>query len=131
MAGRDRHLMVVEDDNDLAPFLEAFLQDEGYEVQCCVRYDRALEEARQRRPALIIMEMPRPGLNHGHTALEGLANDPATASIPVIALATIPALLSQLRRYPNVMAGIMQPFDLDDLLSHIRRLSDANPHFPP
>jgi CheY-like chemotaxis protein len=130
MSSEGKYLMVVEAGFDLAPFLEALLQDEGYEVQCCVRYDRALEEARRRRPDLIIMEMQRPGLNHGQKALERLANDPTTASIPVIALATIPAVLSQLQRYPNVMAGIMEPFDLDDLLSHIRRLSGADPDSP-
>jgi DNA-binding response OmpR family regulator len=131
MASPGKYLMVVEDDCNLAPFLEAFLRDEGYEVQCCVRSDQVLDEVRHRAPDLIIVEMQRPGSERSHRAIEGLANDPSTASISVIALATVASVLRQVEQYPNVKARILEPFDLEDLLSHIRRLSNGDASTPP
>lgn len=72
------------------------LQRRGYEVLIAVDGHEGVEKARDLKPDLILMDVSLPGID-GWTATQMLKGDPATASIPVIAL-TAHALSSDRER---------------------------------
>ena len=80
-----------------------------------------LELARQRRPDLILIDLLLPDME-GLAAVARLKQDPATASIPVIAVS---ALVSRADRDQALAAGCIdyvgKPFDLDELAETVRQ----------
>lgn len=61
------------------------LQQVGHSVLCAVDAETGVTLARAERPDLILMDIQLPGMD-GLAATALLKHDPATASIPVIAL---------------------------------------------
>ncbi|MEJ2218078.1 MAG: response regulator transcription factor [Gemmatimonadota bacterium] len=55
------HILVVEDNDDLAAGLVYNLELEGYEVERAARGDEALERARENPPDLLILDLMLPG----------------------------------------------------------------------
>ncbi len=55
------HILVVEDNDDLADGLVYNLELEGYEVTRAARGDEALDHARERPPDLVILDLMLPG----------------------------------------------------------------------
>jgi len=61
------------------------VRNAGHTVLCAVDAETGLTQARADRPDLILMDIQLPGMD-GLAATTLLKQDPATASIPVIAL---------------------------------------------
>ena len=78
-------ILIIEDDNNSRKLLRDSLQVTGYETAEAVNGEQGLELARNRRPALILMDIQLPGIS-GFDALRSLRDDPATRAIPVIAV---------------------------------------------
>jgi len=83
MAGE--HVLIVEDDEDIAELLEYNLQRQGYRPSCAGTGEEGLREARENRPDLILLDLMLPGLS-GLDVCRALKDAEATASIPVIML---------------------------------------------
>ena len=83
MAGE--HVLIVEDDEDIAELLEYNLQRQGFRPSCAGTGEEGLREARENRPDLILLDLMLPGLS-GLEVCRALKDAEATASIPVIML---------------------------------------------
>lgn len=81
----DAWILLVEDDDASQMLTRAVLETEGYEVRMAGRADEALELLKAGRPGLILMDIQLPGLD-GLSLTRQLKADPATSSIPVVAL---------------------------------------------
>ncbi|WP_373292156.1 response regulator [Deinococcus ruber] len=57
-----QHLLLIEDDNDIARILQADLQDAGYLVSHATSVITGLTSARERRPNLMVLDL---GLTDG------------------------------------------------------------------
>jgi CheY-like chemotaxis protein len=94
----------------------------GYEVLLAIDGQQGLEMTRAERPDLILMDMSLPVLD-GWEATRRLKEDPATASIPVLALT---AHASDADRDQALAAGCddfdTKPIDLPRLLEKIETL---------
>jgi CheY-like chemotaxis protein len=78
-------ILVVEDNEFNRDMLSRRLQRKGFEVLIAEDGDGGIALARDRRPDLILMDMDLPVLD-GWEATRRLKADPATRSIPVVAL---------------------------------------------
>lgn len=78
-------ILLVEDNPDNAAVYRVMMEFLGYTVVEAGDGERGVQLAREIRPDLIIMDMGIPKLN-GWDATRMLKADPATATIPVLAL---------------------------------------------
>lgn len=115
-------LLLVEDNEMNRDMLSRRLLRKGYEVLLAIDGQQGLEMTRAERPDLILMDMSLPVLD-GWEATRRLKEDPATASIPVLALT---AHASDADRDQALAAGCddfdTKPIDLPRLLEKIETL---------
>jgi len=78
-------ILLVEDDEMNRDMLSRRLIKRGYEVLIATDGQQGVDMARSGNPALILMDMSLPVMD-GWTASRTLKEDPATRSIPIIAL---------------------------------------------
>ena len=78
-------ILVVEDNEMNRDMLSRRLVKRGYEVVIALDGREGVDKARAESPALVLMDMSLPVLD-GWEATRELRADPATRSIPVIAL---------------------------------------------
>jgi len=78
-------VLLVEDNEFNRDMLTRRLKRSGWDVTVAVDGPQALELARCRDCHVILMDMSLPGID-GWTVARILKNDPATSSIPIVAL---------------------------------------------
>lgn len=78
-------ILIVEDNEMNRKLLRDVLQAKGYETIESETGERGVELCRERRPALVLMDIQLPGIS-GIDALQQLRTDENTADIPVIAV---------------------------------------------
>ena len=114
-------ILIVEDNEKNLKLVRDVLQVKGYETLEAGTAEDGLKIAREKKPALILMDIQLPGMN-GIEALKALRAAPATAKIPVIA---ITASVMQQDRQQIMSAGfdgfIEKPVNLRGLLDTVQR----------
>ena len=78
-------ILIVEDDELNRDSLRRLLRRRGYEILLAVDGEEALTVAAAERPDVILMDMRLPGID-GWEATRRLKADPATRSLPIVAL---------------------------------------------
>jgi two-component system cell cycle response regulator DivK len=78
-------ILIVEDNEKNRKLVRDVLQFKGYQILESETAEEGLRLAREKKPALVLMDFHLPGMN-GIEALEVLRADAATRSIPVIAV---------------------------------------------
>ena len=78
-------ILIVEDDAALASGIARILEGEGHAVDMMATGEHAVLGARQENFGLVILDVGLPGID-GFEVLRRLRAQPATASIPCIAL---------------------------------------------
>lgn len=78
-------LLVVEDNETNLMIFSDILSAQGHHVLTARTGEESLTVARLKKPDLILMDLQLPGMN-GLEVVRNLKNDPATRSIPVLAL---------------------------------------------
>ena len=78
-------ILIVEDNEKNMKLVRDVLQAKGYATLEAVTGEDGVRLAAEHRPALVLMDIQLPGIS-GIEALKRLRADPATASIPVIAV---------------------------------------------
>lgn len=82
-----RKVLVVDDSPTERYYLSDILQKHGFEVVLAENAEQGIDQARQARPDLILMDVVMPGMN-GFQATRSLSRDSLTATIPVILCTT-------------------------------------------
>jgi two-component system cell cycle response regulator DivK len=115
-------ILLIEDNEMNRDMLSRRLVKRGYEVVVAVDGQEGVQKARAEAPALVLMDMSLPVLD-GWEATQALRADPATRSIPVIAL-TAHAMAGD--REKALAAGCddfdTKPIELERLLGKIEAL---------
>jgi two-component system cell cycle response regulator DivK len=78
-------VLIVEDNDKNRKLARDVLQVKGYQTMDTDNAEEGIRLARERGPALILMDLHLPGIN-GIEALGRLRSDPGTKRIPVIAV---------------------------------------------
>lgn len=111
------HILVVEDEEKIARFVELELVHEGYEVTKSGDGRDALELATANTYDLILLDIMLPGLN-GLEVLRRLGNDHPT---PVILLTARDAVMDKVSGLDaGAVDYITKPFAIEELLARVR-----------
>lgn len=85
---RQKHVLLVEDDDFLAHIYVHKLETEGFKVTHADDGMEGLEAARKKRPDVILLDVLMPRLD-GFSVLHELKRDHKTAKIPVLMLTNL------------------------------------------
>lgn len=117
---RKPRVLVVDDEPDLLVLLEEHLNQEGYEVVTAGTGMAAINQARDQRPDVILLDVMMPGVS-GFDVCNILQDFPETAGIPVIFLT---AVAETKRKVMGLNLGaddyITKPFDLHELAARVK-----------
>jgi diguanylate cyclase (GGDEF)-like protein len=113
-------VLVVDDDPDVARFVEVNLRSAGYDVSLAVNGEQALEAAVELSPDLVLLDVMMPKLD-GFEVARRLRRDPRTSSTSIIML-TAKALSAD--KVLGLSSGaddyIIKPFDPVELLARVK-----------
>jgi two-component system cell cycle response regulator DivK len=115
-------VLIVEDNPRKLKLLRDTLQVKGYQTIEVGTGEEGVQLARERQPALVLMDIQLPGIN-GIQALGQLQADPTTRGIPMIAVTA--SVMAQERQ--KVMAAgfdafLGKPISVRELFETIRRI---------
>ncbi len=79
------HIIIVEDEQDMAELIAIRLQREGYSVEAIFDGLEGLAKIRSAPPELVLLDIMLPGMSGTQIATE-LRGDPRTAGVPIIML---------------------------------------------
>ncbi|HEX3847324.1 MAG TPA: response regulator [Steroidobacteraceae bacterium] len=119
-------ILVVDDSLTTRMLEQSILESAGYSVDLAVSGEEGLERLRQRRFALILVDVEMPGMN-GFTFIQRVRADAALAAIPAI-LVTSRNAPDDKRRGQEAGANgyiVKGEFDQNELLAKIRSLTEA------
>ncbi|HYJ60683.1 MAG TPA: response regulator [Actinomycetota bacterium] len=113
-------ILVVDDDPDIARFVEVNLRSAGYDVVVAGDGEQALERAADLRPDLVLLDVMMPRID-GFEVAQRLRRSPSTANASIIML-TAKALSAD--KVTGLQAGaddyIIKPFDPIELLARVK-----------
>lgn len=116
-----RHVLVVEDDADIALSLRHNLEREGgFDVAVAPDGERALEAVAARVPDLIVLDLNLPGMD-GLEICRRLRRQEATAAVPIVMLT---ARIGESDKVSGLDLGaddyITKPFSVKEVLARVR-----------
>ncbi len=113
-------ILVVDDDPDIARFVEVNLRSAGYDVAVAGDGEEALEKASELRPDLVLLDVMMPRID-GFEVAQRLRKNPQTANTSIIML-TAKALSAD--KVTGLQSGaddyIIKPFDPIELLARVK-----------
>jgi two-component system response regulator PrrA len=113
-------ILIADDDEDILALVNRALSESGYEVLLARDGATALATARERKPALVLLDIAMPAPD-GYEVTAALKNDPTTKDTIVI-LFTARSEASDVEKGYEAGADdyIMKPFTLKTLQSRVR-----------
>ena len=113
-------VLVVDDDPDIARFIEVNLRTQGFEVHLASDGVEALERARDILPDLVLVDVMMPRMD-GFQVVDRLRSEPRTANVSIIML-TAKALTAD--KVLGITTGaddyIIKPFDPVELVARVK-----------
>ncbi len=116
-----RHVLIVDDDAQIAFLLGMLLQREGYEVASAQSGREALEQVEQETPSVIILDLHMPDMP-GSEIIERLEQIPGLADVPII-VATGDTGADTPK---GAMMKLTKPFNISELLAALEDATDPN-----
>jgi DNA-binding response OmpR family regulator len=116
------HILIVEDDRDIAELVERYLVRAGHTTDTLGAGDRALACVRTRVPDMVILDLMLPGLD-GLEVCRALRRDPDTRALPIIMLT---ARSEESDRVAGLELGaddyVTKPFSPSELVARVGAL---------
>jgi two-component system chemotaxis response regulator CheY len=116
-----RRVLVVDDDDAIRNLLDDVLELEGYESRTAPDGASALAAARDWTPDLIVLDLMMPRMD-GWQFREAQLEQPSLREVPVLVVSAS-RRASDAYRDLGAAAVVAKPFDLDDLIGTIDRLT--------
>ncbi|AHA72101.1 response regulator transcription factor [Bacillus thuringiensis] len=120
-----QHILIIEDEESLADFLELELKYEGYKVDIQLDGRKGLSAALEKNYDLILLDLMLPGLN----GLEVCRRLRATKNTPIIMLTARDSIMD---RVTGLDSGgddyLPKPFAIEELLARMRVIFRREEH---
>ncbi len=120
-----KSILIVDDSREIAGLLAVALEDEGYAPTIARSGAEALHLARRTPPDLITLDLAMPG-ESGWDVFNALQSDPATASIPVLAVSAHADQFEQ-SDFKNFAGVITKPFYLSEVVETVAAVLGEKP----
>ena len=115
-------LLLIDDEPGLRTAVQAYLQDEGFEVTTAVDGEEGWEKAQKMMPDLIISDVMMPRCD-GYGLLKRIREDERLGGTPVIFLTAKGMTIDRTQGYQaGVDDYIPKPFDPDELVARVRNV---------
>ena len=111
-------ILVVDDDAPILLLMRNLLREFGFEPLAANNGPVALEQARQHRPDLVLLDRNMPGMS-GDEVLRQLRQEAELAATPVLILSGEPMEAEELERM-GATGAVLKPFDVPALMATIR-----------
>lgn len=116
------HILVVEDEDNIATALEFLITREGYDHDRVASGADALRRIRDTHPDLVLLDVMLPEVS-GFEICVGIRTDPALADVKVLMMTARGSAMERKRGLELGADGfITKPFELNDLRAEVRRL---------
>ncbi len=120
MVAAKKHILVVEDEEDVLELLRFNLTREGFSVSTATRGEDGLKAVAQKRPDIIVLDLMLPGLG-GLEVCRQLKRDPKTSGIPIV-------MVTAKSEEADIVVGlevgaddyVTKPFSIKVLISRLR-----------
>lgn len=113
-------IVIVEDEEDIAKFLERRLVYEGYEVETVYDGETALKRIYDDPPALVLLDLTLPDIDGLIVTQELRA---AKVDVPILMLTARDAIPDRVSGLDSGADDYMtKPYNIDELLAHVRAL---------
>ena len=118
----ERLILIIEDEPDRAKLLEFHLQHHGFETLAAHDGMAGLNEAIQRTPDLIILDLMLPKI-HGLEVCRLLRSSPGTRQVPILVLSALHTTATKIRGLDMGADDYMtKPFEFAELISRVNAL---------
>lgn len=117
-----KRVLIVDNDPDVLDIMQEALSYEGLHVTCVDEANDIFQLIDRHKPDLLMIDYLLNGVNGGELCHQ-LKENPATQHLPVIIMSAYPRVLLSLGTY-NSDDFIAKPFDLDDMVTRIKKLTD-------
>lgn len=116
------HILVVEDDRDIAELIRHYLVKAGHTVELTGSGAEVLPRVRAKMPDLLVLDLMLPGL-HGLEICQALRRDPVAAGLPII---VVTARAEESDRVAGLELGaddyLTKPFSPKELVARVAAL---------
>jgi len=120
-------ILVVDDDDDIREVMQDVLLSEGFRVDAAKDGLDALSKlGHDGAPPLILLDMMMPNMD-GEAFLRALRGHPELADAPVVVISGNAAVREKATSL-HAAACLVKPFELDELLGVVRRLTHDGHH---
>lgn len=120
-----KHILVVEDDEQLLNVLTTKLHSQGFDVYKAQDGYLGLEVALNRKPDLILLDVLMPRMS-GLATLKSLRSDPWGQTVPVIVLTNVPledeSLINSISEYKPSYCLQKTSVTLEEIVEKIHEL---------
>jgi PAS domain S-box-containing protein len=122
-SGRQKQVLVVDDDPHVADMLRQFLPDDEFMLESAPDGIAGLEAIAARRPDVLLLDLMMPHLD-GFGVIERLRADPATRDLPVIVISAKDLSPDETFRLRETVALVMQKqgFQGDKIVDEIANI---------
>jgi CheY-like chemotaxis protein len=115
---RTGSILIVDEEPMIVDLIVEILTDEGYVAYSAPVGADALAAIARHRPALLLLDLGRPGMS-GPEPIAQL-HGAGLARLPIVLMTTAPGAAASLL-IPGSIECLAKPFDLDDLLACVAR----------
>jgi len=117
-----KKILVIEDEENLAKLIQAFLEKNGYDVAYISVGIESLADVREHIPDLILTDLLLPGL-HGFDICRNIRNDSQLRDIPLMIMTAVykNAIHKLEAKKLGVKEFVDKPIDFDELLKKIQQ----------
>lgn len=116
-------ILIIEDEEKIARFIELELKHEGYEVSICYDGRSGLETAEKEKFECILLDIMLPQLN----GIEVLRRIRKTSNVPIIMLTARDAVMDKVSGLDmGADDYVTKPFAIEELLARIRLVMRKN-----
>ena len=112
-------ILIIDDDIDLVSSIGTQLKARGYEIATAFDGIRAISQAREEKPDLIILDIKLPA-GSGFKVFRNLKESFHTSLIPILLISGEDDIKSKLEKLNSPY--LLKPFSVEELLNKIREI---------
>jgi CheY-like chemotaxis protein len=121
-----KRVLVVDDDDAIRMMVERVLKREQYEVESARDGHEAIEKLNRRDYATVLLDLMMPRVD-GHGVLRFLEQQRPADKPRVIVMTANSHAGTETRSAPPVFRVLSKPFDISQLVSHVRECTHHEP----